>query len=136
MGPVMAGEFTVTEAGPGELILDRDGRRIRAFVAADGDAQWVFIDGRTYRFERVRGGSRGSKSSRRFEGALAAPMPATVIKILAAPGQAVKAGQTLVLLEAMKMELPLKAPKDGTVTHVACTEGELVQPGRTLVEIA
>jgi biotin carboxyl carrier protein len=62
-------------------------------------------------------------------------MPATVLRVLAAPGKTVRRGETLILLEAMKMELPLRAPQDGTVTEVLCEEGQLVQPGTILVEI-
>jgi biotin carboxyl carrier protein len=66
---------------------------------------------------------------------MAAPMPATVVKILVAPGQTVRHGDTLVVLEAMKMELPIRAPGDGTVKSVNCREGELVQPDRPLIEL-
>jgi 3-methylcrotonyl-CoA carboxylase alpha subunit len=62
-------------------------------------------------------------------------MPATVVKVLVAPGQAVRHGDTLVVLEAMKMELPIRAPGDATVKAVNCREGELVQPDRALVEL-
>jgi 3-methylcrotonyl-CoA carboxylase alpha subunit len=67
--------------------------------------------------------------------ALSAPMPATVLAIKVAPGQHVDAGDLLVLLEAMKMEVPIKAPRAGRVKSLACREGELVQPGIALVEI-
>ena len=63
-------------------------------------------------------------------------MPATVVKLLVKPGDAVKKGDTLVVLEAMKMELPLRAAGDATVTAVHCREGELVQPDAVLVEMA
>jgi biotin carboxyl carrier protein len=63
-------------------------------------------------------------------------MPATVVKILVTPGQAVRHGDTLVVLEAMKMELPIRAPGDAVVQAIHCREGELVQPDRTLVELA
>jgi 3-methylcrotonyl-CoA carboxylase alpha subunit len=134
----MPAEFTITEIAPGELVLERDGKRIRAFVARNEHGTWVFIEGRTFkfepvrtgsnRFEKVRGGARGLTD-------LSAPMPATVLKILTAPGKTVRRGETLILLEAMKMELPLRAPQDGTVTEVRCTEGQLVQPGSVLVEM-
>jgi biotin carboxyl carrier protein len=62
-------------------------------------------------------------------------MPATVVKVLVAPGQKVRHGDTLVVLEAMKMELPIRAPGDAVVQAVNCREGELVQPDRTLVEL-
>ena len=68
-------------------------------------------------------------------GAITAPMPATVLKVHVKAGAAVKKGDTLVLLEAMKMELPLRAPGDGTVAAVLCREGELVQADAVLVEL-
>jgi 3-methylcrotonyl-CoA carboxylase alpha subunit len=67
-------------------------------------------------------------------GALIAPMPATVIKVLVKPGDAVKKGDIVVVLEAMKMELPVRALGDGVVSAVTCREGELVQADAALVE--
>jgi biotin carboxyl carrier protein len=68
--------------------------------------------------------------------ALTAPMPATVVSVKVQPGAAVKKGDTVVILEAMKMELPIRAPADATVTAVRCREGELVQPDAILVELS
>ena len=67
--------------------------------------------------------------------ALAAPMPATVSAILVEPGAVVEAGDTLLRLEAMKMELAIRAPAPGRVATVACRVGDLVQPGRPLVAL-
>ena len=67
--------------------------------------------------------------------ALAAPMPATVAAVLVRPGAVVAAGDTLVRLEAMKMELAIRAPAAGRVAAVDCRAGELVQPGRPLVTL-
>ena len=67
--------------------------------------------------------------------ALSAPMPATVIAVNVAPGQEVAEGDVLVLLEAMKMELPIKAPHAGRVKSIVCREGELVQSGLRLLEL-
>ena len=64
------------------------------------------------------------------------PMPATVVSINAVPGQAVSEGETLIVLEAMKMELPIKAPRGGVVKAVHCAKGDLVQPGVNLLELA
>ena len=61
-------------------------------------------------------------------------MPATVLKVNAKPGDAVKKGDVVVLLEAMKMELPLRAPADTTVAAVHCQEGELVDGDAVLVQ--
>ena len=62
-------------------------------------------------------------------------MPATVAAVLVRPGAVVAAGDTLVRLEAMKMELAIRAPAAGRVAAVDCRAGELVQPGRPLVTL-
>ena len=67
--------------------------------------------------------------------ALAAPMPATVRAVAVQPGAVVAAGDTLVRLEAMKMELAVRAPAIGRVASVDCRVGDLVQPGRPLVTL-
>jgi acetyl/propionyl-CoA carboxylase alpha subunit len=64
-----------------------------------------------------------------------APMPGTVIRLLVAPGDAVKARQPLVVLEAMKMETPLASPYDATVRAVNVSEGDRVAGGAVLVEL-
>ena len=116
---------------PNELIV-RDGERVdRLYAIVSGGTAWVFHDGVAYEIveqttARRRAGSHES---------LAAPMPATVIAVNVKLGDPVSRGDILVLLEAMKMELPLRAPADGKVTAVNCQAGELVQPGTPLVEI-
>jgi urea carboxylase len=65
--------------------------------------------------------------------AVASPVSGSVWKIESAPGQSVKAGDTLVLVESMKMELPVTAPVDGIVTQLRCTEGRAVLVAQTLV---
>lgn len=107
--------------------------RIQAVVDAAGRT-WVAIDGLVVVAEmpvatsRPRAGAAGRD-------ALSAPMPATVIAVQVAVGDTVEAGDTLVLLEAMKMEVPLRAPHAGVVTVLRCAPGDLVQPGGALVDI-
>lgn len=82
------------------------------------------------------GGSGARASSPGIDlDALCAPMPATVSAILVEPGANVQAGDNLVRLEAMKMELAIRAPSPGRVTAVDCRVGDLVQPGRPLVTL-
>ena len=68
-------------------------------------------------------------------GALAAPMPATVVAIKVAPGQRVERDEVVMVLEAMKMELPISAPRDGGVKAVHCRSARSCSPGRTLFEL-
>ncbi len=77
---------------------------------------------------RLRAGGDGHRI-------LTAPMPATVISIPVKAGDAVRKGDVVVVLEAMKMELPIRAMADGVVATVRCREGELVQADAALVEL-
>ena len=67
--------------------------------------------------------------------AVNAPMPGNILKVNVQNGQAVKAGEVLVVLEAMKMENEIMAPKDGTVTQVLVSKGSTVDTGAPLVVI-
>lgn len=64
------------------------------------------------------------------------PMPGNILKINVAPGQAVKEGDVLIVLEAMKMENDVVAPRDGTVAQIVVSKGAVVETGTTLVVMA
>ncbi|MCB1301932.1 MAG: biotin/lipoyl-binding protein [Tetrasphaera sp.] len=66
---------------------------------------------------------------------LTAPLAGTVVKIMVSEGDAVKAGQTLMLLEAMKMETEITAPAAGKVVAVLVKPGDAVQGGQALIEL-
>jgi acetyl/propionyl-CoA carboxylase alpha subunit len=107
------------------------------WVVGNGDARWVYHDGCVYLLEHQRDDAPRRRSGARGGGAatLSAPMPATIRRINVAVGDVVARGDTLIVLEAMKMELPVRANADGVVSAVLCTEGELVQPGLPLIEL-
>ena len=133
--------MSVRPARRGELRVDER----TVWVAVNGDERWIFMDGRVYVLELVTAGvairTNTTAPGPRVRGkghrdaTLTAPMPATVAKISVSPGDQIKAGDVLIVLEAMKMELPVRATVDGTVKAVRCQEGELVQPGGELVEL-
>ena len=104
-------------------------------LAAGGDV-WTAIDG----VVQVAAAAPAAGPKRRGRAAAAhgleAPMPATVTRIVASVGQRVTAGDVLILLEAMKMELAIRAPQDGTVARIGCEVGAIVQPGIPLVELS
>ena len=125
---------TITPLGAGRFLLSRDGRQRIAYATQAAGATWIFLDGEvsvigTASSSRARDTAAGEQAS------LAAPMPATVVAIAVQPGQKVAAGDVLIRLEAMKMELPVRSPRDATVVAVKCREGELVQPGVPLLEL-
>lgn len=69
------------------------------------------------------------------EETVTAPMPGKIVKLVAAVGQAVNAGDTLLILEAMKMQNEIAAPKAGTVKSFAVNAGDSVKPGQPMVVI-
>ncbi len=111
-----------------------DGSSTRVSVVETDGRLWTFVDGEVYEIERLTA-SRGRAAAVHRPDPLQAPMPATVARILVSVGQDVEVGDPLVLLEAMKMELPLIAPVSGVVEQLACREGELVEPGHPLVRL-
>ena len=76
-----------------------------------------------HRVEIARAGVPPRRKTSDHEHALAAPMPATVLSVVAPVGQAVRAGDTVLMLEAMKMELPVRAPRDGVVRRRSLPRG-------------
>ena len=99
-----------------------------------GDTTWVDSAlGATALVEVERYPEPGSGLA---EGALVAPMPGTVVRVDVAEGDAVTAGQVLVVLEAMKMEHSVRAPIDGVVEQVAVTAGQQVESETLLAVVA
>jgi biotin carboxyl carrier protein len=133
-------QFVVTPRGPtldvrnAATAPDGSGDFARAIVAVAGDVTWVSIDGEVFTID-IEDAQRMRRPRAAAGEGLSAPMPATVIKVLAEPGREVKRGETLLLLEAMKMELPVRAPRDGKVKALHCQAGQLVQPGVPLVDL-
>jgi biotin carboxyl carrier protein len=130
------GTWSVRAAPDAGYLVSKGETRYRVFVAGGGDRLQAFVDGEFYELVVEREGRGGRTAARGHVEPITVPMPARVIKVLVTVGQAVKRGDVLVTLEAMKMELPLKAPRDGNVRAIACREGDLVQPGAPVVELA
>lgn len=128
-------EAPLTPLGDGRILMERDGARRVAWTAVEGQRTWVFLDGRTFVVEAARAGERPAGAPQDDATALSSPMPATVAAVNVEVGQTVARGDVLVMLEAMKMELPIRAPRDARVRTIACRTGELVQPGVPLLEL-
>lgn len=128
--------ITVTPIASGTYRVEHDGRNDIVYVAGGQNDKWAFWNGHVFRAD-IAGETEAPRQSGRLHVAqsLAAPMPAKVLNVLAGPGQAVKRGDTVVLLEAMKMELPIRAPADAVIVAVHCRNGEMVEAGAPLIEL-
>ena len=114
-------------------VADERGHHV-AFVAGPAEARWVFLDGEAWLVDVSPPDSR-RRTRRQDTDVLSSPMPATVVKVHVIPGQHVRAGDVLIMLEAMKMELAIRAPRGATVGAVRCRVGEIVLPGVPLLDL-
>ncbi len=106
-------------------------RRVRLVGSRAGDSRAVWVDGRVVAAERVRRAAARAAGP----GSLASTIPAVVSQVLVAEGDAVAAGDKLILLESMKMVIPILAPYGGQVARVLCAPGDSVPAGAPLLEI-
>jgi len=119
----------------GGALLTVGGRRYRAFGARRKTALLVTLGPRTFEFIPA------DESPRRHRRGLAtpevtAPMPGKVLKVLVSEGDAVEAGQPLVVLEAIKMETTLAAESPAVVRRVCVASGQMVDHGAVLIELS
>jgi biotin carboxyl carrier protein len=127
-------DVELLSAGNGKLDLLLDGQRVTAYVTADGAKRWVTVQGRTYLLTKQSsyrprlGGPEGASG-------LAAPMPGQVRSVGVAEGDHVQKGQTLVVVEAMKMEIRVQAPRDALVKKLFVRQGDTVERGQILVDL-
>ncbi len=124
-------EASIVGLGGEEIIIEHDGLRERYFVCRHNSRVTVH----TLRFEvtfteNPRFPEPGLEA---VEGGCLAPMPGKIIAVSVAVGDEVSAGQTLVVLEAMKMEHSLTAPEDGVVAEVRIAEGDQVEADEVLI---
>jgi len=132
-------EADVRRLSDNELTLVVGGRSHEVLIARDKDRKIVFVGGRQYVF-REPGEAAGRSWTDDHKGPggglkIKAPMPGKVIKVLVAEGEAVRKNQTLVIVEAMKMENEIKSSLDGSVKKIHVAAGELVDPERLLLEL-
>ena len=132
-------ETGVRRISANELRIRLGDRSVRVFLARDGERTFVAVDGRQYvvsesRAETGRPGEADDKAS--GSGLrVKAPMPGKVTKLAVAEGEEVRKNQTLVIVEAMKMENEIKTSIDGVVTKIHVAAGDLVDAEKILLEI-
>lgn len=114
-----------------------NGIRSQVWVASEGDQRFVHVAGEgdsAFKVASTKRRRRGANAA--ADGALMAQMPGQVVEVLVSVGEKVEAGQALLVLEAMKMEIRVTSPQAGEVTRVLVSPGDVVQRDQPLVEVA
>jgi len=129
-------EYSVISGHRLHLVIN--GTPLNAYLARDGDATVVIIRGIPYSIQDAdihETRARGRKGAQAIPQDITPPMPAVVVRILVTTGDSVKQGQSVIVVESMKMETTLTAPYDGRVRTVNVAKGYKVMPGQILVDI-
>ena len=100
-----------------------------------GSALQLWVDGDLFIFEKVESRRQATRESAGHGNDIVAPMPGRVGQILVQPGDSVERGQTVIIMESMKMELEIAAQRDGVVKRVMVEPGDQVDKGLRLVEL-
>ena len=117
------------------VVLDLSDRIVSVGIVSTDDGLYMLHDGRSYSVALPDRAIEDGDAA----GALAhitAPLPGKVVKVAVRSGEAVGRGATLVVLEAMKMELSVDAPREGVIDEVTVSEGDQVVEGAVLVTFA
>ena len=117
-----------------KIVIEQDGIRQTCQKLVTGDDIFLRIGSEDFQFKDTTHVAKDAAGAA-GNGQIQASMDGAIIKVFAEAGQAVSKGDTLVILEAMKMEHPLKADIDGTVQSVLVTEGDQVKLRQLLVEV-
>jgi biotin carboxyl carrier protein len=128
-------EFEWIASPPGEFTLNLDDRTVTIYYASDGPRRQIWQSGHVWLLEPSAPGDRRRSADPGAESLLLAPMPAQVRSVNALAGDFVEKGQTLLILEAMKMELRISAPRTGKLIRVLVSPGQTVGRDQPLVEI-
>jgi len=129
-------QLTVTtQDGQQGWCTTSDGQ-LHSFVWAwDGNSLELWLDGDVFIFERVERRGRSDREPSVGGNDILALMPGTVKQILVAPGDSVERGQTVIIMESMKMELTIAAHRDGVVKRIPVEQGGQVEKGMRLLEL-
>lgn len=128
-------EIIGTDTARGKLDLLINGERVTAYVSSDGAKRWVTLNGQTVVLTKQSGARRSGGGHHHTAGELTAPMPGQVRAVNVSEGEAVVKGQTLMVLEAMKMEIRIQSPTDGVVSSISVKVGQTVEREQILINV-
>lgn len=132
-----SGQAQLISARNGSMTLLFDGRAVQAHVVSHGGRILVAVEGRVYEFSTAQGNQGRERKSQAggWEPEIRSPMPGKILEVRIEPGDEIEANQTLVVLEAMKMENTLASGARARVKTIHVAPGELVELGQILVEL-
>ena len=115
-----------------KIRVEHHGKQVSVVAQKVGGKLWFHLDGVTHVFEAVTT-KKDSKAGGATLDRIEAPMPGKILRVEVKAGDAVKTGQTLIVMEAMKMEYTLAASHDDEVGELKCQIGEQVKLGQVLL---
>ncbi len=137
-GRVLEADAVEVESGIYSILID--GKSFEVRVEPFGEKLAVFVGPRQFeasvRDPREWNRNRANAAESEGRQKVTAPMPGKIIRILVSVGESVKAGQGLVVVEAMKMQNEIRSPKSGAVERLSVIEGQTVNAGEAIAVIA
>ena len=130
--------FKAAPLSPNQFSILNSNNSIIGYAAENETSLYIHIDGHVTKLDKILddktnssagGGQFGSKDE------VSTPMPGKVVKILVSVGDKVKAKQSLVIVESMKMENEIKAPVDSEIKSIHFKDGDLVEPGTPIIKL-
>ena len=126
-------DCTLHAVGGGEYRLAMGGKTHRVWATSYQDKVWIHAFGRAFELEAVDPVERAARAASGGDRVITAPMPGTVVTIAVSAGETVKKGQSLLIIESMKMQTEILAARDGTVESVAVGLGTSFDRGARLL---
>lgn len=130
--------FNATRVSPNSFSILFDGKNMIAYIAESENSFYVHINGQAIKLDKVReDGNSFARDAVEFvsKDEISTPMPGKVVKVLVKEGEKVRAKQSLVIVESMKMENEIKSPTDGKVKSIHFEQGDLVKPGQPIIKL-
>jgi biotin carboxyl carrier protein len=117
------------------VVLRVDGVLHHVYYARGKESVHVAVNGEHYSFDSTKGSKTARRTAAENADSVCSPMPGLVVKIPVGVGERVTAGQTLAIVEAMKMQNELSSPRDGVVKKIYFGEGEQVDALQPIVDL-
>jgi len=131
-------KFNVSKISNNCFSILFDGKSRIVYAVESEDNVFVHLEGRVIKLAKANNDQKkfaGDSLAFGVKDEISTPMPGKVVKVLVTEGEKVEAGQSLVIVESMKMENDIKSPTNGSVKSIHFKAGELVEPGKPIIKL-